>query len=38
MILLALIFLPRWLPGMPDLISALVLYPARSVLNLLLPY
>ncbi|MCB2225931.1 MAG: site-2 protease family protein [Desulfarculaceae bacterium] len=37
-ILLALIFLPRWLPGMPDLISILVLYPAHSVLNLLLPY
>jgi Zn-dependent protease len=38
MILLALIFLPRWLPGMPDIIGYLVLYPAHSMLNLLLPY
>ncbi len=38
MILLAMIFLPRWLPGMPDIISYLVLYPAHSMLNLLLPY
>ena len=38
LILLALIFLPRWLPGMPDIINYLVLYPANSVLNLLLPF
>jgi len=38
MILLAMIFLPRWLPGMPDIIGYLVLYPAHSMLNLLLPY
>ncbi|MBU1154504.1 MAG: site-2 protease family protein [Proteobacteria bacterium] len=37
-ILLGLIFLPRWLPGMPDLVGYLVLFPAQSVLNLLLPY
>ncbi|MBU1449619.1 MAG: site-2 protease family protein [Proteobacteria bacterium] len=37
-ILLALIFLPRWLPGMPNVVSYLVLLPAQSVLNLLLPY
>jgi len=37
-ILLALIFLPRWLPGLPNIIYYLVLYPANSVLNLLMPY
>ncbi len=37
-ILLALIFLPRWLPGLPNIIYYLVLYPASSVINLLMPY
>jgi Zn-dependent protease len=36
-ILLALIFLPGWLPGFPDVIGALVVEPARWVVGLLLP-
>lgn len=38
LILLALIFLPRWLPGLPNIIGYLVLYPAQVVINLLLPF
>lgn len=37
LILLALIFLPRWLPGLPNIIAYLVLYPAQAVIDLLLP-
>lgn len=37
MILLALIFLPSWLPGLPNVIGYLVIYPARALINLLMP-
>jgi Zn-dependent protease len=37
-ILLALIFLPGWLPGFPDLIHWLVLYPASHIVAWLLPW
>lgn len=37
-ILLALIFLPGWLPGFPDLISAFVLQPASYLVAWLLPH
>ena len=37
LILLALIFLPRWLPGFPDIIGILVLWPANSIVHWLLP-
>ncbi len=36
-ILLALIVLPSWWPGFPDLIGALVVGPAQALANLLLP-
>lgn len=37
MILLALIFLPNWLPGFPDIIGGLILTPARWVAGILMP-
>lgn len=37
-ILLGLLFLPRWLPGMPDIIQMVVVYPANQFLELLLPW
>ncbi len=37
MILLALIFLPRFLPGLPNIIGYLVLYPAQAVISFLMP-
>ncbi len=36
MILLGLIFLPRWLPGFPDVIDIFVLTPANLLLSALL--
>jgi Zn-dependent protease len=36
-ILLALIFLPQWLPGFPDLIGMLVVAPAQMLTAWLLP-
>lgn len=36
-IVLALIFLPNWLPGFPDLIQILVISPAHAVAQWLLP-
>ncbi|RJX35199.1 MAG: site-2 protease family protein [Desulfarculus sp.] len=37
LILLGLIFLPRFLPGLPNIIGYLVLYPAQAIIDLLLP-
>lgn len=37
-ILLALLFLPRMIPGLPDPIHFLVVYPATTLIDLLLPW
>ena len=35
-IIMALIFLPRWLPGFPDIINIFVLTPASILISMLL--
>jgi Zn-dependent protease len=37
LIILAMIILPSWLPGFPNLLVPLVIYPANGLLQLLLP-